>query len=443
LKQKKLPSAAGAASCKMIIGQIFLLQCLISIWGGIIMLTLLLGLFFAVAEPETKAMPAVAEPDWKTWQNADPKVKQKAAEAWKVLLAYRPDRKYANSEERKQAEKKVNAAYLQLDSQAEASCAAGVEILKTSKDPWEQLMTGATIALLDGKKGEPFECWVLSKAQHVDLVFTPVFTDCWRMAEKQRLEDLPALAAVLRVHDATVMLPMHYWQIPPQECVYFVFGRFGPKSIPYLRGLLTHADPYVRRNAAIVLGYFLDEAAKPVLLKMLAAEDQGTCGAAFALGELGEQEAAPPLIKMLKNKDPEIRFWAAYALYEIGDKEALPALKKALAAETEKRARVELEAAVEHLQKEKPSAKPETSVFKKEELRKALKAALDAKGREGNKQAIAVSAGAEDLPRIEAIRRAGLNRLSDEASYQLREWTGVLKSVYRRTKMQNEKSGKS
>ena len=74
-----------------------------------------------------------------------------------------------------------------------------------------------------------------------------------------------------------------------------MLGRYGREVIPYLYPMLKHDTRTLRRNAAIVLGYFMDKNAKPVMLEMLKANDIGSGGAAFALGQLGVPEAIMPI----------------------------------------------------------------------------------------------------------------------------------------------------
>ncbi len=396
------------------------------------MLPLVALLALAAAEPEVKELPPVKEPDWAAWKDVDAKKKAMAAQAWATLREYRPDREYKTANERKEAERKVAAAYKVLDDNPDAACAAGAELLRASKDDWERLMIATTIGTAGRDKGEPFLVWAMARAKTVDDAFDPVFEIASRFAAKRKPEYLPALAAVLRTHDGRIFLQLHSWWIPTQDCLFYVFGRYGPDAISYLRGLLKDPDPYVRRNAAIVLGDFMDRASKPALLKMLEADDVGSGGAAFALGELGDKEAVKPVARLLKNADARTRFWAAYALYELGDKGAVPALEAAAKSEKDEDTRGEMEAALEHL---RGDPKPYGATAKKlagEELRAELEKARKSNGLEGDAAAIAASAGRDELAMLEEIRRKTLDVLSDKGNKRFREWTLVLKTVRRR-----------
>jgi HEAT repeat protein len=225
---------------------------------------------------------------------------------------------------------------------------------------------------------------------------------------------------------------LHSWYIRTHECLFYVFGRYGRDVIPYLYPMLQHKDPYVRRNAAIVLGYFMDKAAKPALLKMLEANDVGSGGAAFALGQLGDQDVVKPIAAVLANKDARTRFWVAYALYELGSKDAVPALETAVGNEKDETTRGEMTAAIKYLKSEPKPFGSDATKLTKEELQAALAAAKKANGLQGDMKAIAASAGSDDLEQLEAIRLKAMDVPSDKGNRAFTGWTQVIRAVRRR-----------
>ena len=212
-----------------------------------------------------------------------------------------------------------------------------------------------------------------------------------------------------------------------------MLGRYGLEVIPFLYPMLKHDDPYVRRNAAIVLGYFMDKSAKPFMLEMLKANDVGSGGAAFALGQLGARDAVKPIAGLLKNPDARTRFWAAYALYEIGSKDALPALEAAVANEKDESARQEMTEAIKHIgagPKPLGDGKPKLG---KAELKKMLDDAENGNGLDGDVESIAASAGPEELKQLDEIRLRSTNVPSDKGNQWFRRWTEVIKTIRRRS----------
>ena len=376
---------------------------------------------------ETKTAPAVADPDWSTWALPTREIGEKVQAAWKVLREHRPDRQYATPEQSQAAGQAVEAAYGVLEETPDASCAVGAYYLQRTQDDWERLMIAGTLLSLDETKGEPFFVWALSKSAAVDSLFPAVFHDACFVAEAQRVGDIGGLLWVLKTQQGAVMLPEYNWVIPTHDCLFYVFGRFGSDCIPYVRAALRDPDPYVRRNAAVVLGYYLDQESKPELLAILKAGGVPALGAAFALGELGSREAVPELIKLLGAQTPSDRLWAIYALYEIRAAEALPAIEKALAVEADERVQQELKAAVEHIKTPTAGIQPLTP----EELGKILAEAEKAIIPDLPFDRIQASVKAEHLPQLVRIRRLAIDEISDEGHQEFQDWQKVLKSALR------------
>ena len=394
---------------------------------------LIAALAFTAAELPGKPLPPVKEPDWAAWKDVGVDARQRAATAWAVLREHRPDRQYATPAQRREAEEVVDAAYKTLDDDKGAACAVGVDVMRASKDDWERLMIATTVGQLGGGKGEPFLLWAMANANQVDEAFEPTFEIAGSLAAKRRPEYLPAVFSILRAHEGRIYLPLHSWTIPTHECLFYVLGRYGREVIPYLYPMLEHPDPFVRRNAAIVLGYFGDRRAKPTLLKMLEANDLGSGGAAFVLGELGDQDAARPITRLLKNPDARTRFWAAFALFEIGSKDSLDDLEAAVGGEKDPAARQEMMAAVEQIRAGRKPLGAGTCKLSKEELGRAIEEADRANGLRGEVEGIASSAGPEELDRLEEIRRKAMGIPSDLGNKWFRRWTGVIKTIRRRS----------
>ena len=396
------------------------------------MLFIVTALAFAAVDLPGKTPLPIKEPDWTAWKEAAPEAKQRASKAWSVLLEHRPDRQYGTRAERQEAEKAVGAAYEAMDADKDAACAAGVEALRASKDDWERLMIATNISHLNGSKGEPFLLWTMATAKTVDEAFEPVFEIACSLASKRRPEYLSAVFSVLRTHEGHIYLPLHSWYIQTPDCLFYVLGRYGREVVPYLYPMLENSDPYVRRNAAIVLGYFMDGRAKPGLLRMLDANDVGSGGAAYALGQLGDLEAVPPISRLLKNPDARTRFWAAYALFEIGSKDALTPLEAAAESERDRDARQEMEVTIEHIRHAPDPVGARARTLGKEELAKAIAEAEESNGLKGEVEAIAATAGPEHFVQLEEIRRKTMDVPSDLGNKWFRRWTVVLKTIRRR-----------
>ncbi len=396
------------------------------------MLILVTVVALTAIQPAAKALPPIAEPNWETWQSAAPDAKRRASEAWATLCSHRPEREYKTEAEQQQAERSVDAAYKTLEAIPQATCAAGASLMRNSKDDWERIMIASTIKQLEKDKGEPFLVWALARATKVDATFEPVFYSARELASKRRPEYLPAVFSMLHVHDGQLNLPLHAWAIPSSECLAYVFLSYGRDVIPYLYPMLKHDDPFVRNNAAIVLGYFMDRNAKPALLEMLRADDVGSAGAAFALGQLGAEDTIKPITQMLGSLELRSRFCAAHALYEIGSTDALPALEAAISKEKHEDVRNEMRAAIEHLLSRRKPLDRSLPKQSKAELQQALDEAERANGLQGDIESISASAGRENLKQLEQIRLQSTHVMSDLGNKWFRRWTQVIKSVSRR-----------
>ncbi len=393
-------------------------------------LVMLLGL---VGGLQGKPLPPIQEPDWEAWKAPnDPTTKSQITKAWQVLDAHRPDQDYVNREELRRAKEKVNKSYAILDAHPIAACEVGVEMLQDTDDDWLRLMIASFVSDVAGEKGKPLLRWAMASSKSVDDVFEPAFETAYWLADKHRSEFLPAMFLMLRAREGSVFLAPHSWYIPTHDCMFYVFGRYGRDVIPYLYPMLRDDDPYVRRNAAFVLGYFMDKNALPTLLKMLDANDVGSGGAAFALGQLGYLDTAPRIARLLKNLDSRTRFWSAYALYELGSKAVLPELEDALKLEKVVDTRKEIEVAIKHLRAKNARQTPNAKKLTRQQLQKALRNAIDENGLGGDVEGIAASAGCEDLAVLEDLRLECMKVFSDQGNKWFRSWSDAIKTVRRR-----------
>jgi hypothetical protein len=387
---------------------------------------LLLAAFLQASAPPA---PQVKEPDWNTWASVDKASRQSTLNAWTVLREFRPERSLANTEDQRGALSLVDGAYKFLNAHKEAACAAGADLLHATRDDWERLTIASTIADLDAGRGEPFLLWAMATTRDIDSSFQGLFPDAFRLAGRHRPEVLPALAAMLRVRDASVRLPVSSWDIPAHEAVFYIYAHYGRDAIGALRQALTDADPYTRRNAAFVLGQFMDVASKPRLLQMVASDDVGGDGAAFALGELGAVEALVPISARLQRPDPRGRFWAAWALFDLGSPQAVPALEQAIAREKDDIVRGQMQAAVQFIQSGADPL-PKVARLSRTALDTALDDALAGRGW-SDLAAIAVSAGPEDLDRLERLRDLSMQTLSQEGNVAFKQLSLIIKLLRR------------
>jgi hypothetical protein len=109
-------------------------------------------------------------------------------------------------------------------------------------------------------------------------------------------------------------------------------GKLGDaRAVEPLIACLEELDWAVRNSAAIALGNLRDARAVEPLIACLKAQDARVrASAAIALGNLGDARAAEPLIACLKDKDAGGRSSAAIALGNLGDARAVSELVDAL-----------------------------------------------------------------------------------------------------------------
>ncbi|MBI2933478.1 MAG: HEAT repeat domain-containing protein [Planctomycetes bacterium] len=328
-----------------------------------------------------------------------------------------------------------DVAYKKLQDTPVAACAAAVPLFRTTEDDFVRLSIVQHLEELAGEKAAaPFIVWTFSKVKDLGSHFQYVYEWTRLCALEQNPTLLPAVFAILRTHDQSIFLRAHSWHIRTHECMYYVLGGYGRGVIPYLRPMLRHEDPYVRRNAAFALGLFFDDSSEKALAKMLEAKDVGSGGAAFALGELHRTKHVRAIAQVLKSADAPTRFWAAYALYELGDKEAVPFLKAAADNEKDEDTLKEMKAAIERLSGD---MKPLGSDAKKLDAANLgdLLTRIEKDNGLSTEDAgsIAISAGKEHLNALERIRYRSTQVPSDRGNKSFHIWCNVIKEVRRRS----------
>ncbi len=392
----------------------------------LLILTVLAGFAGNAIGAEMKAWPAAAEPNWKTWPMPTREIGEKVQASWKILRENRPDRKFETPEEAQAVGEKIQANYKILEENAVAACAVGAYYLQRTQDDWERLMIAGTLYGLDEEKAKPFLIWAMANSGNVELLFPAVFQDACYIAEQQKVEDLAGLQWILKTQKGAVYLPEYDWIIPTHDCLFFVFGRFGNQCLPYLRAALRDKDPYVRRNAAVVLGYFMDGASRDDLMALLKGGGIPSLGAAFALGEMRQKDAIPYVQKLLTSGDVNYRLWATYALFEIRDPATLPILEQALSVETDEAAKMELTAAIEHI---KTNELEGVQPLSPAELAQLLKEAEESGSLELPFDRIEKSVTREHLPQIVHLRRLSIDDISDAGHQELKQWHKILKTA--------------
>jgi HEAT repeat protein len=109
------------------------------------------------------------------------------------------------------------------------------------------------------------------------------------------------------------------------------FGQIGPRAISVLTQALHDSDSGVRCGAAAALGQIGDTQTVSGLLRALLDKDSDVCGnAASALGQIGDARAVPSLLQAMRHRDSGVRCDAASALGQIGDAQAMPILLQTL-----------------------------------------------------------------------------------------------------------------
>jgi len=381
----------------------------------------MLALLVALTLQEAKPLPPVAEPDWKAWPA---RVDGAIADAWRVLTAARPGRAYKDATERRDAERRVEAAYAVLARDRDGACAAAAAAVRSTDDDWARLMMASYAAEHGGAKGEALLAWALARAKEVDLAFDPVFEACRRMAARKDATLIAAVLAVLRTRDGSVAGSR--FAVP--EVIYAVVSPFGDGALPYLRAMVAHEDAIVRRNAAMALGMMHDDASRPLLAKMLAAGDVASGGAAVALAELGAAEHEKAIVELLSHSDARTRFWAAYALHDIGGPGAAATLRDLAREEEDPAARREMSVVAEALSKGRLPLPGGRAIAEKEVAAILDRVVRGAPVQPQDAASVSMSATKENLAGLERARAATAAGLTENH----RLWARVAREVRKR-----------
>jgi hypothetical protein len=96
------------------------------------------------------------------------------------------------------------------------------------------------------------------------------------------------------------------------------------------------AETEVQVLAIQSLAYRREESAVPTLCRILASSTVGLIlsNTVAALEQIGDHRAIPSLIEATRHADPFVRFDAAWVLGELGDEQAVPALRALLEDQT-------------------------------------------------------------------------------------------------------------
>ncbi|HYG78099.1 MAG TPA: HEAT repeat domain-containing protein [Planctomycetota bacterium] len=374
-------------------------------------------------------MPQIKEPDWEAWKNADPAAKKRAADDLAVVLASRPQAS-ATQAEKEQVAKKLNEAYASLQKNADASYAVAAELLRKTTDDWERLTLGLLLA--PAANGSTYLHWAMAKSTSLPpSLFEQFYYIARGLARERKPEVLPAITLMMKASEGRLRLPFLSWHIPFEDCLFYVFGTYGKDAVPYLRTLLNDPYPVVRRNAAILLGYFFDRESVAILRFALKSDDLIAGGAAFALGEMGIQDAAKDMVPLLKHPDARTRFFAAYGIYELKYKEALPDLVEASHDESDTETFQEITETINYLT-ENPKPEPVVKKLSREELDAALDAAERSRGMTFDADVLVVSCEERDMPRIEKLLLLPTEMPSDKAHKKFRQLRELYKKLHRR-----------
>jgi len=147
---------------------------------------------------------------------------------------------------------------------------------------------------------------------------------------------LPAMAAAAQVGAAgpdSARLRALLRDEEPSRITFAVYrlAARGDADLAAIKGLCSHADPYVRRAAVFALGTTEDAAGKALFSKAVRDADAGVRRAAvFALASLERAEGVPLLGGALRDPHPSVRELAATALGRLGGKKANALLRDSL-----------------------------------------------------------------------------------------------------------------
>ena len=104
-------------------------------------------------------------------------------------------------------------------------------------------------------------------------------------------------------------------------------ARWMSGTAPVLESALQMRHPWIRANAAAILGLSGERSSVDALVVALADVDSETqVAAAKSLGMIGDRRATPGLVKALRDEEWEVRQEAVNSLALLRDPEALPAL---------------------------------------------------------------------------------------------------------------------
>ena len=391
------------------------------------------GLFASAARAqEGKPLPSLAEPDWTAFSEADAEALAEQVKLLRFLGEITPEREYQDSAEKKKLRDKLVAAYRDLKDNRAATLAAVMQELPRAEEDFYSLTLARLLLRELGDDAAPYLAWTLSHLRDPNENFNLVFDVAFSLSKLNRRDCLPGLFPVLKIKNAKYRIPRYDWKISARYCLYYVFGAYGPGVCPYLVPALSDENPYVRRNAAFLLGHFTYFPAQARLKAMLEDEDVGSAGAAEALGKMLCREAAEPIAALLQSPSKHIRYWAASALYELEDKATLPALTAAEAAESDTETEDMMEMAIDAINWDRPPYWRRGRVIPRFKLKKILDEAEKNNGLEIELRdigEIVASARPEDLPQLERIREKAISSVSVESNRKLRIWNELIRSV--------------
>ena len=167
------------------------------------------------------------------------------------------------------------------------------------------------------------EVWRLTK---LDAQSNYVFYPAFQAAGKQDPRALPMLRVVLGDQEFGIYVVLHALEIKWPLTEEFIWGSYGPKSVPELLDVLKKShSPGEIQSAILLLTEAQSTDALPLIRQVARTSEGQTKGIAIhALGVFGDPQDYEFLVGGLHAKDPQEAFWYADALYEFEDLRAVP-----------------------------------------------------------------------------------------------------------------------
>jgi hypothetical protein len=273
-----------------------------------------------------------------------------------ILSLRHIDQAKLSDEEKENKAKEIEDAWTVIRAAGKTGLARVQQEVKSVRASRERddffMLNAARLLWLIGRFDQVEEIAAMWNSVPLEAQYQYVFYTAFEAAITQDPRALPLLRACLRDKKGELFVVLHSLDVQWPLTIEFLWGAYGAKGLPVLKGILDiSTDPVELASATALLAEAQYAEALPAIRKWAkdASADKSVRSIAIrALGTFGHPQDYSFLVSGLASKEPSTLTDFTYALYEYEDLRAVPLLIPLLKTEN-RELKQEVTAALIHL----------------------------------------------------------------------------------------------